>query len=248
MSQVLITGASSGIGRQLAVDYAHEGWIVYACGRNEAALSALRDECAEQAPGAIQPLVFDVCDRNACVSAAKTLPQLDLLVLNAGNCEYIDDPMAFDSQLFERVITTNLISIGYCLEALLPKLSRGAQLALMSSSATLLPFSRAQAYGASKAGVDYLAESLAVDLQPHGIAVSLIRPCFVETPLTDKNNFAMPGRISVHQASDYIRNGLLRRRFLIEFSPGFIRGLRLLGLLPRSLWTHLQHRSKRSLA
>eukprot|EP00493_Phyllostaurus_siculus_P008956 UN09068 len=74
--------------------------------------------------------------------------------------------------------------MGYCLEALLPKISAGGQLVLVSSSVTYLPLPRSEAYGASKAGVSYLAKSLAIDL--NDVDVTLVHPGFVKTPLTDK--------------------------------------------------------------
>lgn len=233
MKRVLITGASSGIGLQLAIDYARDHHVI-ACGRDATKLNqALAGvEC--------QQLCFDVSDRDAVLRACADLPALDLVILNAGTCEYIDDVKHFDSALFERVVRANLLGTGYCLEGVMPKIVAGGQLALMSSTATYLPFSRAQAYGASKAGIDYLADSLAVDCKPLNIRVSNIKPCFVDTPLTQKNNFAMPGRITAAQASDYIRHGLAKGKREIAFTPIFVIGLKLLQLLPFNVWASLQ--------
>lgn len=238
MKRVLITGASSGIGRQLAIDYAADGWFVLACGRSTSKLASINQTN-------IETICFDTAQKVSVLTACNSLEKLDLVILNAGTCEYIDDVIHFDSDLFERVIQTNLIGTAYCLEALIDKIKPGGQLALMSSSATRLPFSRAQAYGASKAGIDYLAESLAVDLKPHRIDVSLIHPCFVDTPLTRQNNFAMPGQINVQQASQYIQKGLAKRKAMIAFTPLFIAMLNILKLMPRGLWQSLQHRNKK---
>ncbi len=244
---VLITGASSGIGRQLAMDYALAGATVYACGRNLAALTLLEQEVVtQQLSSRVIPLIFDHTQREQVLAAAVGLKKLDLLILNAGTCEYIDDVRHFDSLAFERVISTNLIGTGYCLEAFLPRLNKGGRLALMGSSASLLPFTRAQAYGASKAGLDYLAQSLAVDLRAEDIGVSLIRPCFVATSLTDKNDFPMPGKISVNAASKYIRRGLQKGKSQIEFTPIFIFTLKVLRFMPAILWTKLQQRPQGS--
>ncbi|MGY2498603.1 SDR family NAD(P)-dependent oxidoreductase, partial [Klebsiella pneumoniae] len=114
------------------------------------------------------------------------LPPLDLLILNAGNCEYMDVADGFDGELFARVIETNLIATGHALAAFLPLLGEGARLAIVSSSVSWLPLPRAEAYGASKAALDYLAATLRLDLKARGIAVTLIRPGFVQTPLTAK--------------------------------------------------------------
>lgn len=233
MKTILITGAASGIGLQLVKDYATEHRVI-ACGRDAEKLArALANIPCEQR-------CFDITDRESVLHACKDLPALDLAILNAGTCEYIDDVKHFDSQRFARVINTNLIGTGYCLEAVMPHLVEGSQLALMSSTATHLPFARAEAYGASKAGIDYLAASLAVDCAPLKISVSNIQPCFVDTPLTQRNTFSMPGRISTEKASQYIRQGLQNRKATIAFSPIFVVGLKLLGLLPSNLWTCLQ--------
>ncbi len=116
----------------------------------------------------------------------------------------------------------------------MPLLARGSQLALMSSSVVMLPFPRAEAYGASKAGISYLAQSLRLDLAHKGIDVSEIRPGFVKTPLTDKNDFAMPMRISADKAANTIIQALAARRRLIAFPGRFIWLLTLLSWLPRS--------------
>lgn len=232
MKQVLITGASSGIGEQLAGDYARQGWLVYACGRNSDKLQALH-----KAQDSIVPLVFDVTDIQQVHQAASEISgQLDLLLLNAGNCEYIDNPMQFDAALFERIIKVNLVAIGYCLEALLPKIKSGGQLGIVSSSAAYLPFPRATAYGSAKAGVSYLAKTLAIELKPHNIAVSLISPGFVKTPLTDKNDFDMPMQVSTEYASKAIIAGLAKRRSEIHFPYFFTMILKLLAALPAPIW------------
>ncbi|QIR15333.1 SDR family NAD(P)-dependent oxidoreductase [Shewanella aestuarii] len=233
---VLITGATSGIGLATAKYYLTQGYHVIACGRNQQALDEL---------SGCYGLVFDVTKVDEIKQASVTLQQylqrhqlpLTQVILNAGSCEYIDDVIQFDADLFARVINTNLISIGYCIEAFLPLMAANSQLGLMSSSATYLPFPRAQAYGASKAGLSYLGRSLRVDLASNsartsGIGVSVICPGFVKTPLTDKNDFAMPMRITSEQAAIRIFNGMASRKFEIHFPRRFTWLLKLVSLLP----------------
>ncbi|MGF1764938.1 SDR family NAD(P)-dependent oxidoreductase [Aliivibrio kagoshimensis] len=231
MKRVLITGASSGIGHALALSYDSLGYEVWACGRNVARLEALIAKGNH-----IQSLQFDINDNQQIARIANDFDgSLDLLILNAGNCEYIDNARQFDGELFERVVRTNLISVGYLLQAWLPKMKHGSQLALIGSSVTLLPLPRAQAYGASKAGLAYLADTLSLDLKEDDIRVSLVSPGFVESPLTDKNDFSMPMIISVKEAAKQIVSGLQAGQRHIQFPKRFIWVLKLVSWLPFSL-------------
>ncbi|HFK2925808.1 TPA: SDR family NAD(P)-dependent oxidoreductase [Aeromonas hydrophila] len=230
--RVLITGATSGIGFQLALDYRRAGWQVWGCGRDGERLLALGRH-------GITPLQFDGRDASAVSEAAASLPRVDLVILNAGNCEYMDVAEGFDGALFARVIETNLVATGHALAAFLPLLGAGGRLAIVSSSVSWLPLPRAEAYGASKAALDYLADTLRLDLAGKGIGVTLIRPGFVQTPLTAKNDFPMPCLVTVEEASRAIMAGLTAGRHQIHFPRRFIWLLRLLGALPVGLWLRL---------
>lgn len=120
---------------------------------------------------------------------------LDTVILNAGTCEYID-AQQFDAALFERVVRINLLANSYCLEIALPLLRAGSRPHLVGvvSSVTYWALPRAEVYGASKVGLRYLLESLRIDLAQDGIDVTLVSPGFVDTPLTEKNDFPMPLR------------------------------------------------------
>lgn len=235
---ILITGSTSGIGRQLALDYLDAGHRVFCCGRNEEALEDLRDKYPETAI----PLSFEIQDLKACEESLSDLPNLDIAILNAGTCEYID-ARRFDAESFARVMTINVIGMANCLQAVIPKLGQGSTLALMGSSSSFLPLPRAEAYGASKAATEYLAKTLAVTLKSAGIHVSYIAPGFVETPLTDLNDFPMPMRVDVQFASDKIRKGLDARKRIIHFPRLFTSALRLLGRLPLALQLRLVGRT-----
>jgi len=230
MKSVLITGASSGIGLQLASDYLENGYRVLACGRDVAKLKAVLSH-----PN-VSHHAFDTTRVEQVDHALGQLGAPDLVILNAGNCEYVDDAQQLDAALFERVMTTNVMGTVNCLSVLLPRMQAGSHVAIVSSSVTWLPLTRAEAYGASKAALDYLARTLAIDLQDAGIDVSLIRPGFVDTPLTRLNDFPMPGKISVTDASSRIRRGLARRQRIIDFPFLFILVLRIFSWLPVSWW------------
>ena len=134
--------------------------------------------------------------------------------------------------MFERVLRTNCIGIANCLQLLIPKVKPGGIIGLMGSSSSYLPLPRAEAYGASKAAIEYLSRTLQISLKSSDIHVSYIAPGFVETPLTDKNDFPMPMRVDVKFASERIRAGLAARKQEIHFPSRFTSILKLISILP----------------
>ena len=238
MKTVLITGASSGIGEGLAKAWASDGWQVIACGRNADKLTEL-----QQFSSHITPLTFDMTDEEAC-SAALSSCQPDLVVLCAGGCEYLNDGL-IDAQLIDRVMTTNFQGPVNCLAALQHQLMPGSRVVVVSSMAHWLPFPRAEAYGASKAALTWFTNSLRLDWEPKGIAVTLVSPGFVDTPLTRKNDFAMPSLVTVDDAIKAIRCGVARGKTHIAFPTGFSLILRLLSALPAGIQRLLLRRMVR---
>jgi len=228
--KIVITGATSGIGRQLALDYHSDGHEVIAIGRNEEALAELR------LLGLTSHKV-DLTERREALDFFATLGGIDLAILNAGTCEYVDLP-DFDSAMVARVMRANVESMAVSIEGVLPLLRQSTvpHLVGVGSSAAYLPLPRAEAYGASKAAVAYLIDTLRIDLARENIAVSLVSPGFVRTPLTDRNDFPMPMRIDVEEASRCIRKGIADRDKEIHFPKRFTLVMKLLGLLPRGLW------------
>ncbi|MCO4797679.1 MAG: SDR family NAD(P)-dependent oxidoreductase [Colwelliaceae bacterium] len=226
---ILITGATSGIGLELFERYVARGEKVIACGRDANKLSLL-------APKAYKTCLFDLNSPDDIEKQLKALAELDIVILNAGDCRYVDDAKNFDGKLFSDIITTNLTSLGWLLQFTLPRLKSDGQLVLISSSATILPFPRSEAYGASKAGMDYLAKSLQLDLAEHNIAVTLVHPGFVKTPLTDKNDFEMPFLITSREAASRIIIGIDKRKRYLHFPKRLTLLLRVISFLPSSLW------------
>jgi short-subunit dehydrogenase len=216
---ILITGATSGIGRQLAIDYLAAGHRVWAVGRNQQQLQELETLGAQA--GAV-----DLLDREATLAWFATLERIDLAILSAGSCEYIDLP-DFDSALLARVMRINVETMAHCIEGVLPALRRS------------------EAYGASKAAVAYLIETLRLTLFAEGIAVSLVCPGFVKTPLTDRNDFPMPFLVSPEQASRAIRDGIAAKKAEIHFPKRFTLLMKAASLLPRSIWLRLAQRMRK---
>jgi short-subunit dehydrogenase len=235
---VFITGATSGIGQSLVEQYITNGDIVTACGRNKEKLSALinvHNTC-----------LFDINNPDEISQSTQNVDDIDILILNAGDCRYIDNAKQFNGDLFADIISTNLTSLGYLLQSLLPKVNSGGQIVFISSSATILPFPRSEAYGASKAGMDYLANSLRLDLLPHNIDVTLVHPGFVKTPLTNKNTFAMPFLITSDEAALRIIKGVEQHKTYLHFPKRFTFILKTLSLLPSPLWQWLITRKQQA--
>lgn len=226
---ILITGATSGIGKQLAKDYLLAGHSVYAVGRDAKALAEL------QGLGAM-PISVDLMDRDKVLDAFANISQIDLAICGAGMCEYLDMPN-FDSSVFMKVMTVNMGTLSHTIEGILPQLiaSKGRLVGIGSASA-YVPFARAEAYGSSKAAIHYLMKTLQISLAPHDVAVSLVVPGFVETPMTKQNDFPMPFLQTTEQASLAIRDGIENRDEVIEFPKKLTLPLKTLGALPDMVW------------
>lgn len=245
--RIWLTGASRGIGAALAEQLLRSGERVAISARTLEPLQTL----AERYPEQVLIVAGDLTDASQVHAMAARIAEqwgaLDSVILNAGTCEYVD-VADFQAAMLERVLRANLFSAGYCIEVALPLLRAGNQPHLIgvSSSVTYLPLPRAEAYGASKAALRYLLQALRVDLASEGIDVTLVSPGFVDTPLTQKNDFAMPLRWSAEKAAAHIAARLPKRPYEIAFPGPFIALLRLLGHLPNSLQLAIGKRMARS--
>lgn len=236
--RVWITGASSGIGRSLAEELSRAGAKLAVSGRHHERLKDVKAACS----GEVRTLPFDAADREANHIAVQALETdwggVDTVILNAGICEYIDLP-TFDAASVKRVMDVNFMGIVYGIEAALPLLRKGnsPHLVGMSSTVAYTGLPRAEAYGASKAAIRHLLQALRVDVRAEQIDVSIICPGFVQTPLTDRNDFPMPMRISAEASAQRIRKGLERRSHEIRYPTLFALMLRTLAVLPSRLRT-----------
>ncbi len=245
LKKILVTGATSGIGKSLVLEYLRLGHDVIACGRNADKLAEL-DSQQKGLAGHITLLRFDQLQQHEIAASFASLDKFDIAIFNAGDCEYMDSPEKFDAALFKRVIDINLSSVADLIEHVIPKLNsqqEHAQLILVGSSAAMMPFTRAEAYGASKAGLGYLADSLYIDLHPHNIDVSLVLPGFIKTPLTDKNDFEMPFLMTSDEAAKRIIKGIKQKSRHIAFPKRLIWSLKILSWLPATWWRALMLKS-----
>ena len=243
-TSILITGASSGIGRGLALAYAAPGIRLALIGRDaarlEAAAAAARAKGAEVTTGTI-----DVRDRIAMadwIAAADRTRPFDLAIANAGITSGLGPhDLAEDPEAVRALLATNLFGVLNTVEPLIaPMCARGrGQLALVGSLAGLhgLPYS--PAYCVAKAGVHAYAESIRARLEAKGVTVSLIVSGMVKTPLNDSINAPKPGELSEADAAALIRRGLAKGKATIAF-PWFLYTAVLLGrMIPSRLYDRL---------
>lgn len=233
--RVWLIGASTGIGRALAERLHALGATVIVSARKA---EALEDFVRQHAGSLALPLdVGDAQAVRAAAQAARADGPLDLVCYCAGHYQ----PMratTIDLPELLRHHEVNTVGALRVLHAVTPAmLARGqGHLSLISSVAGYRGLPQSLAYGPTKAALINLAETLYLDLQPHGLGVSVITPGFVDTPLTAHNDFAMPALITPEQAAQAIVRGWTRGEFEIHFPKRFTRVMKLLRLLPYRLY------------
>jgi len=235
-----VTGASSGIGEALVHSLVGRGWRVAVTARRADALSAL----AQAHPGQVAVFTADVSDT---VSMAQTVSAIEqnfgliaLAVLNAGVYLPVDSRRP-DPELFRKTFDVNLMGVINGLAALVPAmLGRGRGQVLIISSATGFGgMPTAAAYGASKAALINMAETLRIELEPLGLRVQVATPGFVETPAQDDNGFPKPFMISAQRAAQYLTDGLTSGAVELSFPRRFTWILKALYALPKRLYIPL---------
>ena len=247
---IWLVGASTGIGLEMAVTLAQKASRLILSARSVEKLQTLAQQLQTQHPAlTLQVLPFDVTDATQRQEAMAQVTELDWLILNAGTCEYVDmtEP-EIDLGMYDRVLNTNVLAPIALFHACWPLLRRSPQPRLIgiSSSVTFSPLPRAQAYGASKAAFSYWLLSMATDLRAQGVLVQLVSPGFVDTPLTQQNDFKMPFLISAKQAAQRIQKGIDRRQLHIRFPRRFTFWLQFFGMLPLSWQVAINSQLSRS--
>jgi len=235
-----ITGASTGIGRDIALQLAAAGVKVAASARTADKLQALGSS--------VLTIPLDVTDPAACRAAVdrieSELGPIDLAVLGAGTYTpvAIDD---LDPARFSLMMDTNYMGVVNCLAVLAPRMitRRSGHLSWIASVAGYMGLPKAAAYGPTKAALINLAESLYPEMREKGVLVSVINPGFVETPLTSQNDFKMPFLMKPEEAALRTIQGLAEDRFEIAYPRRFVAILKAVRLLPYSLFFRLMARA-----
>lgn len=235
-----VTGAGHGIGRHVALELARRGWHVVITSRTESDLHQLADE-VQLLGGTAFVHAGDVTDAEAMSHLVQTIEadygHLDLAVLNAGTYVRfgVED---FNIADFEKQMEINVMGAVRCLAPVMKVMTdrRSGRIGVMSSLTAYRGLPMASAYGASKAALTNLCEALHPELARFGVAISVIHPGFVRTPLTDRNDFPMPFLVEPDVAARRIVNGLEGRQFEIAFPRRLTALMKIGRLLPYSLY------------
>ncbi len=229
---IWIIGASSGIGAAVAKELAARGAILALSARRKEALELLRASLGTDHKN----FVLDVRDAELVIRTAQAIRaafgRIDRVIFLAA--AYTPMKLSeLDLAVTKQILDVNLLGAFHTVHSVLPifREQQKGQLALCGSVAGYTGLPGGQPYSATKAGVVNLAESLRAEL-PNTIDVRLISPGFVQSELTDKNDFDMPMIISAEKAANFIANGLLNNGFEIHFPKRFTLILKLLRILP----------------
>ncbi|MGO4820143.1 MULTISPECIES: SDR family NAD(P)-dependent oxidoreductase [unclassified Flavobacterium] len=186
---VLITGATSGIGKATAQLLARNKYTIILCGRREDRLIALKKELSELTE--VHTLQFDVRDKKAVFEAINSLPEtfstIDILINNAGNAHGLDPIQTGDLDDWDAMIDINVKGLLYVSKAIIPQMieRRSGHIINIGSTAAKEVYPNGNVYCASKHAVDALNQGMRIDLNPYGIRVGGIHPGMVETEFSE---------------------------------------------------------------
>ena len=248
--RIWLTGASSGIGAALAAKLAARGARVAITARRIELLDALAStHAARGAPMLVVPA--DVTDAAAVTAAARRIESewggIDLAIFNAGGSVAPSEAREprMDAGEYVSTMALNYFSVVYGVEAVLPAmLARGnGHIAAVASLAGYRPSSVALPYSVSKAAVMHFMEGLRLKVGSRGIAVTVVNPGFVRTPLTARHTFRMPFLIDADDAAERIVRGLERRRGEIHFPAPLSWTVKALRMLPDPIYSRIISRA-----
>jgi NAD(P)-dependent dehydrogenase (short-subunit alcohol dehydrogenase family) len=235
-----ITGGSTGIGRQVALDLAAEGYKVIVTARDQKQLDEV--EAAAKAKGhRLATISGDVTDTESMETTVATIERehgpIVLAIFNAGT--YLPTHgEKLDVKNFEKTFDVNFLGVINGLVPVAKRMrDRGfGQVAVVGSVTSYYGLPSAGAYGASKAALNSVAQSLKFDFDKLNIRIQMVNPGFVDTPLTKKNEFSMPGLMPVDRAARRMVDGFKTGGFEITFPRRLTWVLKAGGYLPRGVY------------
>ena len=235
--KIWITGASSGIGKALAIKFAKEGWQVAASARRENLLKDLNNQYPN-----IHSFPLDVKNEDETKNIFQNIVEKFQTVDIAVFCTGIHDPESekkLSSEKIREIMETNFFGTLNCVMAVNTyfREKKNGHISIVSSVAGYRGLPAASGYCASKSALTSLAESLYFDFKRHNVRVSLVSPGFIKTPMTDKNKFPMPMIKSPEFAAEKMFTGLTKKNtFEIHFPIAFTMLMKLLKIMPNWLF------------
>ena len=237
---IWITGASSGIGKALAIKFANEGWKVAASARRENLLKELNQENEN-----IHPFPLDVTNIDQCKTVfgniIEKFKNIEISIFGTG----IHDPKSekkFNLDKIRKIMEVNYFGTMNCINAVYDYYNnkKSGQISIISSVAGYRGLPAAGAYCASKSALTSFTETLQFEMKRKNVRVSLVSPGFIKTPMTDQNDFPMPMIKSPEFAAEQIYLGLIKKKvFEIHFPKTFTFFLKFLRILPNNIYFKL---------
>jgi short-subunit dehydrogenase len=234
---IWITGASSGIGRALAIKFANEGWSVAASARRESLLQEL-NKINEN----IYSFPLDVTNIDQCKTVFKNIIEkfknIEISIFGTG----MHDPKSekeFNLEKIRKIMEVNYFGTMNSINSIYDYYNnkKSGQISIVSSVAGYRGLPAAGAYCASKSALTSFAESLHFEMKRRNVRVSLVSPGFIKTPMTDQNDFPMPMIKSPEFAAEQIYTGLVNKKgFEIHFPKAFTFIMKLLSILPSGVY------------
>ena len=233
--KILITGASSGLGAELARQYATKDNSLILLARREDKLRALQEELSSHAKN-VKIIVADVTEFETLQKKIEILGFVDMLILNAGiSIGHSEELTSFMD--FKRLYDVNVLASHAILEVLLPKFQeqKSGKIVFISSLASLISMPTSKAYSSTKRAVNAYAEGLRYKYNKDGIKVINILPGFIVSEMTDKNNFKMPFLLSTQEGVQKIIKAIEKNKRIYAFPLRFYLIISTLNLLPKFL-------------
>ncbi len=233
---VVIFGASQGIGKALAMEFASDNSSLVLLSRNKNAI----DELSKKITANGNTCYYQHCDItqmddvvNGINYATEILGTIDLVIINSG----VGGPNwmeSFSSSQFISIFEVNTFGIANVLECIIPLMKKQGYgtIAGVTSLADIRGYGGSSSYSASKAAASILLESARVELKKVNIKVITIRPGFVKTAMTDKNEFKMPLLMQTDKAARIIKKGIEKGKSIVQFPFLIVMATRLIKILP----------------
>ncbi|MFN3693488.1 MAG: SDR family NAD(P)-dependent oxidoreductase [Ignavibacterium sp.] len=242
---ILITGASSGIGEAVAKKFAEEGALLALTARRKDIIDRIAQQL--EVKTRVASYKCDVTNTEEVKNVYRQIKidfgKIDIAFLNSG-VSLRSSVKEFSSEKAKQTFDTNVLGLINFVEVILPDFisERNGVIVGVSSLADSRGFPKSGFYCASKAAASIFLESLRIELKPYNVKVITVRPGFVKTPMTDKNEFFMPFLMEPEKAAEIIVNGIKKEKRIIQFPFAISAAVRILRIMPDSLFEYLASR------